>query len=204
MLSLDWADYFPFSLSADTSVEVSDIESFISFVTQNYENLFGGENGFPIEDFTPQKLRYYQEAGDFFAFVSKNRTVGIFVGTTTDWSTYYLRTAAILPEHQGHAYFGRLLARLFDILAEAGVQRVEGDVSSGNLKQIHTFNKLQFNITGYRVSDRGGLIHFTKFLSKQHEARFLKQFCACKPQQDSTEPQLERRTTMKKFAKVCV
>jgi hypothetical protein len=90
-----------------------------------------------------------------------------------------MRSMAILPSFQGQGLFQDFLSHLFNVLKAHGVNRVTGDVSPSNLVSSHIFNKMQFNVTGYTVSDRwGALTQFTKFLNPRTEAVFLDSFCA--------------------------
>lgn len=95
----------------------------------------------------------------------------------------------MIPEYQGNGNYQKLLLHLLHVLSTHGVERVEGDVAPSNLGHIHVLNKLQFNITGFSISDRWGtMLHFTKFLRKETESLFLNQFChGVKPQLESTQ-----------------
>lgn len=191
ILRIDWNRHFPYSLrQPGCVVELSHFESCSQFIEKNHsrvyeQNLWG--TSFPNEKIGDSKLRYYQEVGDFFQFQVRGECVGVFIGTVTDWSSYYLRYCAILPEHQGQGFFQEMVKHLLATLELYGVQRVEGDVSPSNLVNIHIFNKLQFNVTGLRLTDRwGAMIHFCKFLNRSPENLFLDQFCS------GTRPQLKR------------
>jgi ribosomal protein S18 acetylase RimI-like enzyme len=190
VLDIDWLNYFPLLLSSHEEIRESDHKTVLGFMNQNGNNIFNRsteENGFMLEKHNPAKTNFYDEAGDFFVFLSHQEIVGTFVGNVSDWSTYYLRSCAIIPEFQGRGYFSKFLQHLISVLKKHGVKRVEGDVSPSNIAEVHLFNKLNFNVTGYRASDRwGSVIHFTKFIDEENEVFFLDRFC------DGVRPQLER------------
>jgi hypothetical protein len=102
------------------------------------------------------KERYYRAAGDFFEFKDGDRTVALLVGTAVDWSTYYIRSAAALPEVQGKKVIQRFFPIMFELLRESGVERVEADTSPSNMATLHLLTRLRFNPTGTLLSDRCG------------------------------------------------
>src|SRR5689334_9662647 len=78
ILELNWNDYFPIQLIEEasssfsgTKIEVSNLETFMEFNRKHYQEINQTEtlpSPFLKEDMTAQKLRYYREFGDFFAF----------------------------------------------------------------------------------------------------------------------------------------
>ena len=198
ILNIDWSEHFPPVLSKQDSpdteeVRLSDQETVRNFMLQNGDYIFEKcqwQTQFLSEEYSMGKFNYYDGVGDFFAFHAQNKIVGTFVGNVSDWSTYYLRSCAILPEFQGRGYFSKFLMKLFSVLSDNGINRAETEVSPSNIGEIYLFNKLNFNITGYRTSERWGTsIHFTKFLNASHEKSFLDRFC------DGVRPQLNQRPT---------
>ncbi len=183
-----WADHFPMAVDGlpDDQVDRISFERAFEFLNMHYQDLHQLESDgpFPIGDFTPARVRYYSHMGDCFGFFHRGELVGVFIGTISDWSTYYLRTCSILRKFQGAGRFRSFLEHLIQSLKEMGFDRVEGEVSPANLGEVHLFNKLGFNISGVSLTDRwGAVIRFTMFLSDQAGKVFLGQFCAgIKPQ----------------------
>ena len=165
---ISWEDYFPRNLAPGSSVELSNFEEFSEFLKKHEAR--------SLDEKT--RVAYYRIAGDYFAFRHEGVLAGVFVGTPVDWSTYYLRYALILPEFRLKGLWQGFLTHFLSVLKKYGIERVEGDVSPSNLGQIHTFNKMQFNITGMQVTERWGtVLKFTKYLSGASESQFLDRFC---------------------------
>lgn len=180
---IDWQEHLPLTLTSDgIVVEHSCFERASRFVAQHYAEIFeqGPENSvFTGGKVNSAKARYYDRVGDFFEFTLAGCTVGLLVCTPVDWSTYYLRSGAVLREYQGRKLLQRFLPTLFDKLSGSGVERIEADTSPANLAMMHVLTRLRFNVTGTTLTERWGAhVHFTKFLDRDSEAVFLQQFCA--------------------------
>jgi hypothetical protein len=104
----------------------------------------------------------------------------LLICTPLDWSSYYVRSAALLPEYQGRQAIQHFLSGvLFPELTRAGVERVELDTSPSNLAMMHIATRLRFNPTGTLLTERwGALVHFTRYLAADSEQVFLDKFCA--------------------------
>jgi hypothetical protein len=179
---LDWSAHLPFTIGKLT-IEQSSYEAAAPFVREHYPTIFEEETSaapFSTSKLDSSKARYYQAIGDFFEFKAGARTVGLVVCTPLDWGTYYVRSAALLPEYQGFQPIQHFFSRLvFDVLQQAGVERVELDVAPSNLAMMHVVTRLRFNATGTLLSERWGAhVHFTKFLSPVSEHTFIEQFCS--------------------------
>lgn len=179
-----WSDVLPHRFGTDGAVvHLSTFEKVRPFIERNYARIFeeSAEDG-PFSQGTRinrAKARYYTIAGDTFEFLYREETIGVLVCTPLDWSTYYIRTAATLPEHQGRQWVWRFVSEvLFDHLARHGIERVEFDVSPANMAMIHLATRNRCNPTGTLLTERwGSQIRFTRFLSPQSEDVFLRQFC---------------------------
>jgi ribosomal protein S18 acetylase RimI-like enzyme len=168
------------------TVHDSSFEASIPFIRAHYARIFcdDASSPFAVARVSDAKARYYRVAGDFFEFKSGDETVALLVGTPVDWSTYYIRSAAALPEFQGKKVVQRFLPFLFELLREAGVERVEADTSPSNMATLHLLTRLRFNPTGTILSDRfGALVHFTRFLDRDSEDVFVKSLCTGIPYQ---------------------
>ena len=185
--NLDWASHFPVVLTEDNcTAHLSSYEKCRPFIAAHYGAIFDDDptSAFSTARLSPRKTQYYRLAGDFFEIKVADRTVGLVIGTPIDWSTYYIRSAGVLPEFQCKQLVKCLLRLLFGHLAAAGVERVEADTSPSNLRAVHILTSLDFNISGSVLSDRwGAQVRFTRFLDRQAEDIFLQQFCTGVPYQ---------------------
>ena len=177
-----WADLLPFELGGGASVRTSSLATAAPFIQKNYARIFEDDGTSPFRNdvLTPSKTRYYEHCADFFEFAYGGETVGLLVCDPLDWSTYYIRSAAILPEHQGRQLVQRFFTSLaFERLTLAGVCRADIDVSPSNLAMLHIATRLRFNPTGTVLTERwGALTRFTKFLNDEAHQVFLEQFCS--------------------------
>jgi len=178
---IEWAAQLPYE-SGGFRVEFSNYARAKGFIAANYATVFEEDaTTSPFAtDLNPAKQRYYQTFGDFFEFFHGDELAGLLVCTPTDWSSYYIRSAALLPNYQGRRIIQTFYTSvLFPVLQRAGVERVEFDTSPSNMAMMHIAARLRFNNTGTVLSERwGAMIHFTKFLATDKEDVFLRQFCA--------------------------
>jgi len=178
---IEWGAALPFE-SGGFRVELSNYARAKKFVAANYATVFEEDAASSpfATDLSAAKNRYYEVFGDFFEFFHGDELAGLLVCTPTDWSTYYIRSAAMLPKFQGRRIVQHFYTNvLFPTLQRAGVERVEFDTSPSNMAMMHIATRLRFNNTGTILSERwGAMIHFTKFLATDKEEVFLRQFCA--------------------------
>lgn len=177
---IDWERALPHSFDDGFSAVRSSLARSADFIKEHYSTIFEESADSPFRtQLSSSKARFY-ELSDFVEFRREGRAVGLVISAPSDWSTYYVRSAALLPSVQGSAVIQRFFTRIiFPILAEAGVERVETDVSPSNTAMVHIVTRLSFNITGSLLTDRWGAnTRFTKFLSRQSEGVFLNQFCS--------------------------
>jgi hypothetical protein len=101
------------------------------------------------------------------------------MGNPIDWSSYYIRTAALLPDYRGRDLNAKLITLLSNELANAGVERIEADTSPTNAAVLQVLClELDFRVTSTSMSERwGGLVHLTRFLTERAETVFHRQFC---------------------------
>jgi hypothetical protein len=179
---LRWAEHLPFELGAGCSVRLGSFQGALPFVSSNYAAIFEHDSGSPFrpDALSPAKARYYERCADIFEFVRAGETIGLLVCDPLDWSTYYVRSAAVLPGHQGRQLVQRFFSAFaFELLAQSGVARVDIDISPSNLAMHHIATRLRFNPTGTLLTDRwGALTRFTKFLSTDEERIFVDTFCS--------------------------
>ena len=178
---VDWTTHLPFE-NGGFQVKASSYERAAAFIGQHYAAVFEEEAGASpfATDLSAAKTQYYRIFGDFFDFYHGDELAGLLVCTPTDWSSYYIRSAALIPKYQGRRIVQQFYQDvMFPVLQGAGVERVEFDTSPANLAMMHIAARLRFNNTGTILSERfGAMVHFTKFLNGEKEDVFLQQFCS--------------------------
>ena len=175
-----WGDVLPYRLSPEVMAVASSYEQALPFIEANYPAIFedDGSRRFLPQQSSGAKARYYRNVGDFFEFKLETKTVGLIIGTAIDWSTYYLRSVAALPEVHGKRVMQLFMPVLFSVLHAAGIERVETDTSPSNIAMVHLLSRLRFNPSGTVLTDRwGALMKFTLFLNDEAERTFIAQFC---------------------------
>jgi RimJ/RimL family protein N-acetyltransferase len=177
---LRWEDHLPWRLENDIVVCASSLDESYRFIAKHYAAIFEPNEASPFksEPLDEVKERYFRSVGDFFEFKRDGETVGISMSNPSDWSTYYMRSSALLPDVRSHGLLGSYMQKMLKHLRAAGVRRVEGDTSPSNLPMIRALTRMKFNISGVLLSDRWGTqIHFTKFIDRTIEDVFLTQYC---------------------------
>lgn len=135
-----------------------------------------GERGFLQEPMTEAKRRYCDEM-DIFLYRSAGRLVGISMTNASDWSTYYLRSTAMLPDFRGKNVVGELVARIQGPLREAGVLRIEVDCCPTKVPMLPLLTKQGFCVTSTFASERyGRMARLTNFIQEEPERRFKERF----------------------------
>jgi hypothetical protein len=182
MWGLDWSRHLPLDVGNDVVVTASSLEEALPFIQSYYSEIFEespDDRRFWREPLSQARIRYYQQVGDFFEFKHDRRTVGLMIGTMSDWSTYYIRSAGVLKQYQGLHLVQRLFRPLLGWLRDAGVSRVEIDTAPSNQAIVQILMRLRFNPSGTVLSDRWGVnARFTKFLDEGAEEVFLRQYCS--------------------------
>ncbi|XYH92913.1 GNAT family N-acetyltransferase [Sorangium sp. So ce1128] len=177
--NLDWRAYLPLTLG-DVTVELGTLADAESFIRAHYPGMFAAPDGasWLADPMTEAKRRFYHDA-DIFLFRDCDRSVGLQIGHPIDWSTYYVRTVALLPEHRGRGLLAGLTAHVANVLAGAGVERIEGDIPPTNMANLLAQTRLGYVATGTLNSDRWGLlVRMTKYLRDDADAVFRRQYCA--------------------------
>jgi ribosomal protein S18 acetylase RimI-like enzyme len=178
---IDWRDCLPRELSDGLSVHAADFLTVAPFIGAHYPAIFEQDRRptrFRSGGSASSRLRYYQAAGDFFAFRDGAEIVAVLICTPVDWSTYYIRSAAALPEYQGRGLVPRFFPFLFERLRAAGVERVEAEAAPSNFASLQHLLRHRFNVTGTVLSERwGALVRLTRFLDDDATEVFLDQFC---------------------------
>jgi ribosomal protein S18 acetylase RimI-like enzyme len=177
--NLDWNAVLPWKFE-DVTVEIGAFGDALPFIEEHYARIFGADENqgrFLASPMTAAKRRFCDEA-DVFLFRASGQTIGIFLSHPSDWSTYYMRTAALLPEYRGRGLVSRLMENLCAPLRAVGVERLEGDVSPSNTPMMKLHVGQGFQVTATLATERWGtLVHFTRFLSEEAGGVFHRQFC---------------------------
>ena len=179
---IDWSESLPRALDAEgVRVDALDFPRAASFIQAHYPAIFEHDRRptrFRAGGTPDSRRRYYQAVGDFFGFWRADELVAVLVCTPVDWGTYYIRSAAALPEYQGNGVIQRFFPFLFERLRAAGVERVEAEVSPSNFASLQHLLRLRFNVTGTVLSERwGAMVRLTRFLDEDATEVFLDQFC---------------------------
>lgn len=179
---IDWAKLLPRAITSDgIELHLSSVEQALPFIGAHYAEIFEQDPAserFFTEPFDGPKLRYL-ESSDVFEMKAAERTVGLLICAPSDWSTYYIRTMAVLPAFSGRHLPRTVFPFIFGQLAQVGVRRFEAEASPSNFATIQVLSRQRFNPTGMILSERwGALVRLTKFADEKAENVFLDKFCS--------------------------
>jgi hypothetical protein len=177
---LDFSRDLPRVLSHD-GIEVTpgDLTRVRTFLAEEFPSFAEESLGAaPCETIVDAKRWYLRSACDVIELRHEGNTIGVFVGAPEDWSSYYVRTFAVVQLYQRPALIRRFVREcVFEPLALHHVERLVADTSPANLAMSRCFTELHFHVTGHQLSDRWGpLVRYTRFLDPACEAAFLKRF----------------------------
>lgn len=196
---LEWSSVLPWQFD-DITVESATFDEAMPFIKEHYARIFGGGAGearFLASPMTAAKHRFCAET-DIFLFRAPGRIVGLFMAHPSDWSTYYIRSVAVLPEFRERRLLTRFMEHSYAPLARAGVERVEAECSPGNTPVMRVLVGQGFFVTSTANSERwGATVRFTKFLAEEAETVFVRQFNSVtrKKKELTVTPHLERSTS---------
>ncbi len=186
---LDWAAELPWEVQG-VRIETGSAHEMIAFLGDNNAALFPGmatDQRFLREPMSEAKRRWAADM-DVFAFYAGDELVGTFMGHPTDWSSYYIRTTAVLPSMRGRRIVPFLIGRLSETLARVGVERIEADVPPTNAPSLGVLSSQDFLVTSVLNSERwGSCLRLTKYLTPGSEKAFVRQFCVFEARRRSTE-----------------
>lgn len=196
---IDWEACLPWRLG-DITVNAGTFDHALPFMRAHYEDLFGTmdrETRFTPDPLTGSKKRFGDEM-DVFVFRSGVRDVGLLIGHPLDWSTYYLRSMALLPQVRDQGVVFDVFEHMYAVLRTAGVERMDTEVSPCNVRPMRALTRLGWIVTGTVNSDRWGtMLRLTKFLCEATEGTFARQFCGMRVENTRAAPStpitLERR-----------
>jgi hypothetical protein len=177
---LAWDRVLPWTLAGVTVAPVRFADA-LPFIRESYPVIFGGLPGVRDDRFlatpmTDAKKRFCEES-DTFLFRDGERTVGLLMASPSDWSTYYMRSVAILPEYRARRLLTGFMERCYAPLEAAGVERIEGECSPANVPMTRMLASQGFLVTSTGCSERWGMtVRYTRFLSNPAAAIFRRQF----------------------------
>jgi hypothetical protein len=180
IFGIDWDAHLPLDLEGGIQLELATLDEALAFAATHYAAIFGSsasDHRFFAEAHTPARERFLRMS-DRFVFREGSRVVGLLIGQPTDWSTYYWRSVALLPERQGRGLLAAALARTDAVMRESGVVRIEGETAPNNYRQLRLLLRLGYCVTGSVNSERWGtMLRLTKYLEPSAEQCFTNQFC---------------------------
>src|SRR5580692_1339638 len=159
---LDWERLLPWQID-DVSVELGSLEEALPFMRDHYTEIFStGDGRFFTEMMSEAKRRFFAEM-DIFVLRVGAETIGIVMAHPSDWSTYYMRSGALLAEYRARGVLPRFMEHFYGPLRDAGVERVETDASPSNQAVIRLHMSQGGMVTATGNSERwGAFVRFTK------------------------------------------
>jgi len=177
---LDWGAHLPWYFD-DVRAEVATAEEALPFIRQHYPAIFGkpgGEGQFLSSPMTEAKRRFFGEM-DFFMLRVGDQDAGIVFGHPTDWTSYYVRSAAVVPAFRDRRVLTQFGERLFEPLRSVGVERIEAESSPANVPMARLLTGQGYIVTASVNSERWGvMLRYTKFLVAEAQAAFMRQYTA--------------------------
>lgn len=172
LYGIDWNEYFPLDLGGNFSVQASNFDKSMRFMSQ-----FKG-SPHDLDRGDPRKEIYYRNVGDFFDFHDGDKVIGVFVGNPIDWSTYYIRSIVVSSEYRGFGFYKKCLSHLIETLTERKIKRIEIEVVPNNHGHLHVLNKMGFQVNGSTNSERwGNVLKLTRFTDERYLKMFDTSFC---------------------------
>ncbi len=194
--NLDWAAVMPWDCGGLT-VSLGGLDDALPFVRAHYGAIFGEpDERFLADPMCERKARFYREA-DVFLIRDGVECVGLQIAHPTDWSTYYVRSLALLPEYRGRGVLDAMTERMAEALAAVGVERIDGELSPNNGACVIAQTRLGYVVTGMHTSERwGNMVRLTRFLQGDASSVFRRQFCGgAWPEPAHGPPRAIRRTS---------
>ncbi|MCM0606139.1 MAG: GNAT family N-acetyltransferase [Xanthomonadaceae bacterium] len=180
---IDWAKelaiYDSNNQNNDLKVKYSSSQDSLSFLAKHFKNELHKTINYKESEVTAlNKKKFYENFSDFFlVFSESGEPISTMFGNALDWSTYYIRFCATLPQYRRLGAQSIVVDRLKHVLSNFGVERICFDFNPTNKSQINYLNHAGFNLTGNMQTDRWGqVIQTTMFLNPESEKRFREKF----------------------------
>lgn len=182
-----WNLRWPTRQFGTTSISPGTFSDAAPFITEHYSRIFPSEPGRWLEEKMTSAKRRFLEESDVLLFRDQGRIVGICICNPTDWSTYYIRIIAILPEYRRHRIADELGPLFEETLRGVGVERIEAETAPTNVIMNRIFLSQGWMVTATVNSERWGvLLRYTKFLTPESERTFRRQFVVVASEQDTS------------------
>ncbi|MBX3200228.1 MAG: GNAT family N-acetyltransferase [Labilithrix sp.] len=172
---IDWTSVLPWQFD-DIRVEYARLADVLPFMAELFPQTFNVGKQWLQEEMSEAKRRFGEEM-DVFVFRDGEKIVGVITGNPSDWSTYYWRTVAFLPEYRQRNLLTLFTERCFLPFRAAGVSRMEVDTSPANRATVRALSGQGLIVTAMISTERWGqLLRFTKFLDEDAARTFSTQF----------------------------
>jgi hypothetical protein len=174
---IDWSSAVPWTFDGGVTFQSETMEAAAPFIAEHYPRIFGADaERFLQEAMTEAKRRFFQEV-DVWVFRDAGVPVGVVVGHPADWSTYYVRSFAVLAPYREAGLCFAYAKQLGEALRAAGCERWEAECSPANTAMVRMFLRLGGLVTATATSERWGqILRFTKFLGEDAERVYRRQF----------------------------
>lgn len=162
---LDWSKHLPWTCEG-WEVVLAEMDEVVPFIAEHYPKIFPPcsepERWFG-DPMTDAKQRFYREADVFLMRqLGEPKPFGVVIMHPTDWSTYYLRTMALLTDQRGKQFGPAWVNYVGTVLRSYHVDRLEVHTHTVNQGAQLAAMKCGFVPTGTVTSERyGALLHMT-------------------------------------------
>ena len=132
---LDWSVETPWTFDGIT-VDACSFEESLPFMERHYGEIFGSvfADRFLADPMTEAKMRFGREM-DVFVYRDEGREIGVLAGHPSDWTSYYMRTVALLPAYRDRHLLSRTMEQMTAPLAAVGCERIDGEVAPTNVAE---------------------------------------------------------------------
>jgi N-acetylglutamate synthase-like GNAT family acetyltransferase len=175
---LDLCAGCPYDLGHGIAVVPGDFERIATFLRTEFRWMSETRSAPPPANILEAKRMYLAELSDALELQRDGQCVGVFLGSPEDWSTYYIRTFAVLPNAQHRSTVRRFFRDcLYEPLRSCGVERVFAYTSPKNVAMSRVFSELDFAVTGNNLSEGWGpMIRYTYFIDPHAEQDFTQRY----------------------------
>jgi GNAT superfamily N-acetyltransferase len=148
---------------------------FEAYVTSHLGSMYQGEYYVNLEAILTEKEKALRKelSGNLgqpyqlsFYVCYNSEKIGWCFGTQTDYETFYLHNAAILPEHRSKGLGKAIIQSTVNMLKEAGFQKICSKHAATNNAVLIPLLRQGFIITGLEINDLDGvMVQLTYFFN---------------------------------------